>query len=133
MPNMASITIKKADGTTDVTYVNQSPASGDATPARWRVEAIGSVPGNRPTFTVFSKSTANGAARVVTGKLVFPETYTDSTTGLVAIRNTASASFTAIIPQNLTDITIAETAAQFANLFRATLIQDSIKSGFAPS
>lgn len=133
MPNMASITIKKADGTTDVIYVNQSPASGDATPARWRIEAIGTVPGNRPTLTVFSKATANGAARVISGKLVYPETYTDSTTGLVAVRNTASASFTAIIPQNLTDTTIAETAAQFANILKATLVQDSIKSGFAPS
>lgn len=133
MPNMASMTIKKADGTTDVTYVSQSPASGDATPARWRVDAIGSVPGNRPTLNVFSKATANGAARVISGKLIQPETYTDSTTGLVAVRNTASASFTAIIPQNLTDTTIAEIAAQFPNLIKAMLIQDTIKSGYAPS
>lgn len=133
MPNMASITVKKADNTTDIIYVSQSPASGDATPARWRVDSIGTVPGNRPVLTVSSKSTANGGARIVNGKLVFPETYTDTTTGIVAVRNSVSISFNAIVPQNLTDTSIVESCAQFANLLKATLIQDTLKSGYAPS
>lgn len=133
MPSMANITVKKADGTTDIIYVAQSPASGDATPARWRVDSIGTVPGNRPTFTVSSKSTANGSARIVSSKLIYPETYTDSTTGLVLVRNSASISDTCIIPQNMTDATIAEIVAQHANLLKATLMQDTQKSGFAPS
>lgn len=133
MPNMANITVKKADGTTDVIYVNQAPASGDSTPARWRVDAIGTVPANRPVFTVMSKSASNGATRVVSGKLVFPEVYTDSTTGLISVRSSVSLSVDCRVPQILTDTTIAEAVAQFANLLKATLIQDSFKTGYAPS
>lgn len=130
---MANITVKKADGTTDVIYVNQAPASGDSTPARWRVDAIGAVPGNRPTLSIYSKSASQGNTRVVTGKLVYPETYTDSTTNLTSIRTSVSLSFEARIPQILTDTSINEAVAQFANLLKSTLIQDSMKTGYAPS
>lgn len=133
MPQMANITVKKADGTTDVIYVNQAPASGDSTPARWRVDAIGTVPANRPVFTIMSKSASNGSTRVVSGKLVLPEIYTDTTTNLVSIRSSVSLSFEGRVPQLLSDTTIAEAAAQFANLLKSTLIQDSIKTGYAPS
>lgn len=119
--------------TTDVIFVAQSPASGDATPARWRVDAIGTVAGNRPVLTVSSKAASNGQTRVVSGKLVYPETYTDSTTGTVAIRTSASLSFEARIPQSLNDTTISEAAAQFANLLKSTLLLDTVKSGYAPS
>lgn len=133
MPHMANITVKKADGTTDVIYVNQAPASGDSTPARWRVDAIGTVPGNRPVLTVNSKSASQGNTRVVSGKLVYPETFTDSTTGLISVRSSVSLSFECRVPQLLTDTTIGEATAQFANLLKATLIQDSLKTGYAPS
>lgn len=133
MPQMANITVKKADGVTDVVYVNQAPASGDSTPARWRVDAIGTVPMNRPTFSVMSKSASNGATRVVSGKLVFPETYTDTATGLVSVRSSVSLSFDCRVPQLLTDATIAEAVAQFPNLLKDILIQNTMKTGYAPS
>lgn len=40
MPQMANITVKKADGTTDVVYTALTPAGGDNSPARWSANAL---------------------------------------------------------------------------------------------
>lgn len=133
MPNMADITVKKADGTTDITYVALSPSAGDKTPAQWRVEAIGTVPGNRPTLAVTSRFSVDRQARVVEGKLLYPETFTDSTTGIVATRLRESFSFTQIIRQDAADSTTKELSAQAANLIKSALIQSVLMTGFAPS
>lgn len=133
MPNMADITVKKADGTTDITYVALSPSAGDKTPAQWRVEAIGTVPGNRPTLAVTSRFSVDRQARVVEGKLLYPETFTDSTTGIVATRLRESFSFTQIIRQDAADSTTKELSAQAANLVKSALIQSVLMTGFAPS
>lgn len=132
MPQLADITIKKADGTTDVIYVALSPSAGDKSPAQWRVEALGTVPGNRPQFQVSSKYSADRQARIVEGKLIYPETYTDSNTGIVATRLRETFQFTSIIRQDAADATTAELAAQAANLLKSTLMQSVLKTGFAP-
>jgi hypothetical protein len=36
MPTMASITVKKADGTTDIVYDALAASGGDNSPAAWR-------------------------------------------------------------------------------------------------
>lgn len=133
MPNMADIAVKKADGTTDVTYVALSPSAGDKTPAQWRVEALGTVPGNRPHFQVSSKFSADRQARIVEGKLMYPETFTDSTTGLVSTRLRETFQFTSIIRQDASDVTTSEMVAQAANLIKSSLIQSVLKTGFAPA
>lgn len=43
MPTLANITIKKADGTTDVVYTAIAGAAGDNTPAMFRNETIGTT------------------------------------------------------------------------------------------
>lgn len=131
MPNMANITIKKYDGVTDVIYVALSPSAGDKTPCLWRVEAIGTVPGNRPTLSITSKFSVDKQARIVEGKLIYPETYTDATTGLVQTRLRESFSFTHIIRMDASDVTTNEMSAQAANLVKSPLIQEILRSGFA--
>lgn len=133
MPNMADLTIKKADGTTDVTYVALTPSGGDRIAAQWRVEAIGAVAGNRPVFTISAKSSADKQARIIEGKLSYPETFTDSTTGIVSTRLRETYAFTAIVRQDAADATTAEFAAHAANLVKHTLIQSVIKTGYAPT
>lgn len=64
MPSMANIIIKKADGTTDITYTALTPSSGDKVPAQWRVESIGTVAGNRPTFMIQTRFSADKQARI---------------------------------------------------------------------
>lgn len=132
MPNMADIIVKKADGTTDVTYVALAPSAGDTTPATWRVEAIGTVANNRPVFVVSSKGSRDKLARIVEGKLSYPEVYTDSTTGIVSTRLRETFSFNAIVRTDAADATTAELVAQGANLLKSTLMQAVLKAGFAP-
>lgn len=130
MPAMANITVKKADGTTDIVYTALTPSSGDRTKAVWRVESIGTIAGNRPVLEVSSKATANGQARIVEGKLMYPETFTDTTTGIISVRLRDIGSFTTTIDIRGVDATHNELAAQFANLLKSTLIQSVIASGF---
>lgn len=133
MPNMADITVKKYDGTTDTVYVALSPSGGDKTPAQWRVEAIGTVPGNRPTLAIESRFSVDRQARIVEGKLLYPETFTDTTTGIVATRLRESFSFTHIIRQDASDVTTKELSAQAANLIKSPLVQAVLQTGFAPT
>lgn len=133
MPNMADIVVKKADGTTDVTYVALSPSAGDKTPAQWRVESIGTIAGNRPTLSLTAYASADKKARIVEGTVSFPETYTDTTTGIIAVRLRESFSFKQISRVDALDATTTEMRLQAANLIKSPLIQAALASGFAPS
>lgn len=132
MPTMANITVKAADGTTDVVYSAIQPAAGDKSPAIWRVEAIGSIAGNRPTFTIEAKPTLDKKARVVDFSLSYPETFTNTTTGVTAVRLRDIFKGTCIIQMDAEDTTNVECCAQGANLLTSTLIQSVLRSGFAP-
>lgn len=133
MPNMADITIKKADGTTDITYTALTPSSGDKVPAQWRVESLGTVAGNRPTLTVSARFSQDRKARLVEGRVVLPETFTDSTTGIISVRNREMLSFNSVIHLDASDSFVNELAAQSANLLKSALMQSVLKTGYAPS
>lgn len=133
MPNMADIVVKKADGTTDITYTALTPSSGDRVPAQWRVEALGTVAGNRPTLVVSSRYSQDRKARLVEGRVVLPETFTDSTTGIISVRNREMFSFNTVVHLDVSDVIVSELAAQSANLLKSALLQSVIKTGFAPS
>lgn len=132
MPTMANVVVKKADGTTDVTYTAIQPAGGDGTEAVWRVESIGTIAGNRPYLVVSSKPTADRRARVVNWTLKYPETVTNSTTGVISVRTTATAKGSFIVSLDAADVTNLEAAAQMANLLKSSLLQSVMTSGFAP-
>jgi len=132
MPNMADITVKKADGTTDIVYVALAPSGGDNTPATWRVESIGTVAGNRPVLTVKSRGSKDRLARIVEGTLSYPEVYTDTTTGVTSVRLRELFSWTSVVRTDALDATTAEIVAQAPNLMKSVLLQASMKAGFAP-
>lgn len=133
MPTMADITIKKADGTTDITYTALTPSSGDKVPAQWRVESLGTVAGNRPTLTISSRYSQDRKARLVEGRVVLPETFTDSSTGIISVRNREMLSFNTVIHLDTSDSVIGELAAQSANLLTSALMQSVLRTGFAPT
>lgn len=132
MPSMANIVVKKHDGTTDVTYTGLVPSAGDKTPAEWRDQSLGSVASNRPKLLVKASSSANGQARIVSVNYSYPETMTDSTTGVVSTRARVTASLTFIVPQYMADASINEAATQFGNLIDSSLINEVLRTGFAP-
>lgn len=131
MATATNLTVKKYDGATDVTYTIISGAPGDKLPAIWRNEAFATIAGNRPVFTMASKAVQNGKnARVSEMKLQYPELYTNSTTGITAVRMKDIASAAITIDLDAVDATHQEAVAQFLNL--CTALKASIIAGFAP-
>lgn len=132
MATATNLTVKKADGTTDVTYTVQAASGGDKSPAIWQQLAAGSAPADRPSLLV--ESTWNGAktARRVHARMDFPYIVTD-TDGMTTIVNRVLYDATAVIPQNVPDNISSEAVAQMANLLATALIKSAFSSGYAPT
>lgn len=129
MPTLADITIKKADGSTNLTYNGISSGAADGTDALWRAESIGTVAGNRPTLTIRAKSSKDKSARLLDWSFNYPETVTDSTTGIVRIINRPWGKGTFCQLVGASDQTNKEAAAQMANLLGSALVQAIFSSG----
>jgi hypothetical protein len=134
MPNMADITVKKADGTTDIVYVAQSPSAGDNQPAVWRATAAGAAPAFQPELRLWTKSNGPKTARRVYVGFSYPQTATDSTTSVTSVINRALVNGdSAVIPNEFPSTLAAEFSAQYGNLLASTLVKACLASGFAPN
>lgn len=132
MPQMANITVKKNDGTTDVVYTQTAPSAGDKSPAVWRNNAVGTAPAFRPELRVSSQFNGTKTARRVEGSYMFPSIATGSD-GKISVVDRCLLSFSAVVPQGMLDSDINEAAAQGLNLFASVLIKQSVQSGFSPT
>lgn len=132
MTAIANITVKKADGTTDITFNGVGGAAGD-NPAFWRCASAPGTPGQRPTLTLAGKWNAAKTVRRLDGKISFPSVYTDTSSSLTKVRSTMVMTFSIAMPQDTASADILEFAAQATNIFRDTMITGSITSGFAPT
>jgi len=128
MPQMANITVKKADGTTDITYNALVASSGDRNPAVFRVEAASVFPARRPRATIATQDNGPKTARQVRFATSYP-VY--DANGVLLGNVPGQTMFT--VPENLSVSDVAEAVHQHTNLCVTTLIRDSIKSGFAPT
>lgn len=130
MPTMASITVKKDDGTTDNVYAALAGSSGETVPAKWRNDAAGGIAAYRPSLKVTAKAGA-GSKRVVEALHVRPITRTDgngntSQVGVHTVRIVAT------IDTSDTQAEIDEAISQGVNLGAASLVKASMKEGYAP-
>lgn len=132
MPQMANITIKKADGTTDVVYTAASPSAGDKSPAVWKNHSVGTVLAARPTFSLLAMDNGTRKARRARSSFNWPKTRVD-TAGNVSVVGGASSESSHLIPQDMTSVEIGEYVAQYANLLASALIKASLNDGYAPS
>lgn len=133
MASMANIVVKKADGVTDVTFTALQPSSGDGVSAVWRCESVGAAAGLRPTLTLSSRWNGPRTARRVDAVFQYPQVFTDTATGLSAVRNRTVLNVSGVIPSEMPDSDLAEAINQCFNLFVSTLIKDSFKAGYAPT
>lgn len=133
MANMANITVKKADGTTDIVYTALTPSAGDETPATWRSETAASINSGKPVASLTTKWNGAKNVRRADFHFVYPQTATDSTTGLTSVVNRIPLHVTASIPQEVPDTIVAEAVAQAINLLASVLVRDSVKSGYSPT
>jgi len=131
MPSMANITIKKADGTTDVVYTAATPSAGDKSPAVWKNQTVGTVLASRPTFTLTGMDNGTKKARRMRSSFSWPKTRVDALSNVVVVGGASSES-SHLIPQDMTPSEIGEYVAQYANLLASALIKQALNDGYAP-
>lgn len=131
MPSMANITVKKNDGTTDVTYTGQTGASGDSLPAVWKNQSVGTAPAHQPELRISSRDAQRGARRSVRSTYVYPQIATDTTTSITSVVDKARAATEFDFPKGMSQTDINEAVSQYANLLVSTLVKDQFKTGYA--
>lgn len=131
MPSIANITVKAANGTTDVVYTAKQPSSGDGVPAVWRAEASASAPALMPELRLLSRPASNGAVRHVRATFVFPQWATNSTTGVASVVTSAFGTLDVKVPRDMTSANANEVAAHFANLLASALIKQCLAEGYS--
>lgn len=131
MPTMATITVKKNDGTTDQAWTGIQASGGDKSPAIWRNQSVGSAPVFQPEMRMTSRPNGDGSVRRVEGTVDWKQSATGSD-GIVRKVNTALAKFEFVIPQGMPSAELSEFAAQTTNLLASVLVKNCVKDGFAP-
>lgn len=132
MSQIANITVKKNDGTTDIVYTAVVPSAGDKTPAIWRSNTVGSAAAHRPELRVSSQSNGPKTARRVEVTFVYPTTVTGSD-GKVTVSDRQVFTGAWVIPTGMPDADVNEAISQGVNLLASTLLKDTLKSGYAPT
>lgn len=131
MPQMANVTIKAANGSTDVVYVAKVPSAGDKTPARWSVDAANTVPAYRPQLEMVTRSNGPRNARIVEINLSYP--VTGVVNGNEVKLGSVPVKVYATVPTNLPDTATKEPLYQIGNLLSSALIRASLETGYAPT
>lgn len=135
MPAMASITVKKADGTTDITFDALSPSGGDGVGADWRQDTgqpAGFPVGLRPRLKLSTKWNGPKNARVMAFELAFPYATQDTTTTLYSAADQVVAKGVFTLPVAIPAANLKEAVYQGMNLLASTLIKQSGEAGYAP-
>lgn len=131
MPDMANITIKKADGTTDITYGKVQPSAGDDSPAVWRGTVSG-IAGFNAELRYIARPSKDRGVRRSELQFSFPHTVV-GTDGVTRVTDTTRISCTVLTPQKVLMTDTNESVAQGLNLLASALIKASAQSGYAPS
>jgi len=128
MTALANITIKKADGTTDVVYTATSASSGDKSPAVYQNRTVGTAPAHYPTLSIVaSPSGNNGDIRRITETFRWPFTAVD-VNGKTNIVRYLSRKTEYVIDQNIDSTDIEQFVKQSANLSdHADLVAQAIE------
>ncbi len=135
MPTMASITVKKYDGTTDIVYDALSASGGDGSPAVWRQDtgaAAGLPVGLRSQLKLWTMWNGPKTARQLKFNFVLPYAVQDSTTTLYSAKDRIVAEGIFTMPQAIPAATLNE-VYQILNLLGSTLVKQSAATGYAPT
>lgn len=129
MPTLADLSIKKADGTTTLVYTAIASGTTDGTPSVFRAESVGTIAGNRPVLQISLRSSKDREARLADLAFSYPETVTDSTTGVVTVRKRVWFKGTFCQNSGANDSTNQEAAYQLGNLLSTQLVRDILRYG----
>jgi hypothetical protein len=131
MPDMIAMTVKKADGTTDITYAKVSPSSGDNTAAKWR-SPVGTAPAFKAELAVKSSPNAAGSVRRMEVTYKFPQVVTAGD-GSESVSNTLRFQLVGTLPQSMPQTLQDEAVHQFLNLCYHAHMKAQFVEGFAAS
>lgn len=133
MSAQSNITVKLVDGVTDIVYVAMNPSSGDGVKALWRANAYGGTPASNPWLTVSSRPNGSGSARRVDLEFRYPQSYTNTTTGLISVKNEVIFTGSYLIPLGAPDYLAHEPAVQLGRILANAQIVESLRYGWAPT
>jgi hypothetical protein len=133
MTAIANLVIKKFDNTTSITWTALKGAGGDADPAVWRSDTATGYVGQKPTFSMSTKSNADGSVRRSDFRGVFPSTYTDTTTSVTAKLANVIFSATISVPQGMPLVDQQEAVAQIFHAIADPATILSAVAGYAPT
>jgi len=129
MPQLSNITIKKADGTTDVVYTGLSPAAGDKTPSMHRAETAHAQPALRPTMELSGQFNGPRTARRMNGTYKYPHVVTLS--GVDSAPNSSVGNVSFVAPQAVDSASQAEAVHQFLNMLSSAEFKAAFLAGYS--
>lgn len=129
MPQIANITVKKNDGTTDIVYAGVVPSAGDRSPAIWR-SPVGAAPAFKPELRVRTTPNASNTVRRLEGEYAYPITAA-ATDGKITVVDKPKMTLTVSCPQGVAQTELDEFVSQGLNLFSSTLVKSMAKEGYA--
>lgn len=132
MATAVPITIKKADGTTNIVYSLLAAAGGDRSPAVWRSQTAPGTAGQQPFLQLSTRTNGNGNVRRTDVLYVYPSVYTD-TNGNTQVRSKAVFQGSFALPMDATAADMNEMGAQLSNLFVDAMLKGTFQSGYAPT
>lgn len=133
MPQLADLTVKKADGTTDIVWSGVVSSAGDKSASRHNSKTVSTIPAFQPQMSIKSESNGDSTTRRVHVNVVYPYTVTDSGTNQTTKLGQASFRGEWTVSQEMPQTTVDEFAAQVANLLDTTLLVDVVKTQVAPT
>lgn len=130
MPNLANITVKKNDGTTDITWSGIAASAGDKSPAVWRSLTVGAAPAFQPTMKMVSQNNGPSTARRVNVDLTYPYT-TVGADGKTNVAEKVVMTTSIVLPNGMPTSDSNEAVAQSMNLLASALVKACMQAGFA--
>jgi hypothetical protein len=133
MPQQQNITVKKNDGTTDITYTALQPSSGDGVQAVWKSTTIGTAQAHQPELRCSAKVARGRMGREVRVTFVYPSLSTDSTTGITSVISRTSGQLSFSFDGTAPTADVNEAVAQFTNLVASAAMKAIVQSGYGPT
>lgn len=131
MSTAASITVKKADGSTDVIFGVLEGRSGD-NPAKWKAPALGATPVTQPELRVHSKDVPGTDKVKVVATFVYPYHVVNSTTGVTTVEQREMFRLEYTGSNAIPSATRAEAVHQGMNLLASTAFKTALLELAAP-
>lgn len=129
MPQINDITVKAANGTTDVVFAAVVPSAGDRSPSRWQETAASVFRGHRPTLEIQAQYNGPRTARRITGRITMPMIAAGP--GAELVTGQMIGDFTCVLPTSVSDSQANEFAARFGNLLAHNLIKQCVSTTYA--